>query len=251
VSNDAKTAYIDIETAPNLAYVWGLYKETIPLERFIESGRMLSFAWKWRGEPETFFASEEIGHRDLVAQAREVMHEADVLVHYNGKRFDVPHLNREILLAGMAPPAPYRQLDLYETVKKRFRFPSNKLAHVSQALGLEGKVQHSGFSLWVRCMEGDPAAWREMEEYNRRDVTLLEELHDKLMPWLVGTPNAGLTSVLGEDVCPHCGSADLVKEGFAYTQVGAFQRYHCKGCGAWSRSGKRSFGVDIRPVAAG
>lgn len=244
-----KTLYLDIETSPNLAYVWSFWRENIPLERLVETGQVMSVSWKWRGErPVTFVSDHNPGHGGMLRATHEVLSEADLVVHYNGKTFDIPHLNREFLLAEMAPPAPYAQLDLLQQVRKQFRFPSNKLAHVSEALGLEGKVKHSGFNLWVRCMAGEASAWREMEEYNKRDVVLLEELHDRLGGWLPGAPNARLVEG-NDEVCPQCGSGELRREGHSYTQLGKYQRFQCKSCGAWSRATTRDAGTQIRTMS--
>lgn len=249
----ARTLYVDIETAPSLAHVWGLWRQNIGLNQLLASGRVICLAWRWRGEEEIHFASEHGQGRDaMLASAHRILSEADVVVHYNGKRFDIPTLNRDFMLAGKLPPAPFRQLDLLETVKRRFRFASNKLAHISQELGLEGKVKHEGHTLWVRCLAGDPEAWGQMAEYNKRDVVLLEQLHDVLMPWLVSVPNPRLTDGSSDvDTCPNCGSTDLAREGHAYTATGAYQRHRCRACGAWSRRGRRTHGVDIRPIANG
>ncbi|MFY1686302.1 ribonuclease H-like domain-containing protein [Plantactinospora sp. WMMB782] len=245
-----RTLYIDIETAPNTAHVWSLWKQTISLSQLMESGRVISFAWKWRGEPETHFLSEfHVDHAAMIDAAHGLLSQADVVGHYNGKRFDMPTLNREFVVAKLGPPAPYQQLDFLETVKRRFRFPSNKLDYVAQQLGLAGKVKHEGHTLWVRCMAGDPEAWELMKLYNMQDVVLLEQLHDRLMPWLVGAPNQRLV-VDGDDVCPHCGSEDLRREGYALTSTGRYQRFQCRGCGAWSRATRRFDGTDTRPVSA-
>ncbi|MFC3504419.1 ribonuclease H-like domain-containing protein [Micromonospora krabiensis] len=244
-----KTLYIDIETSPNLAYVWSLWRENIPLDRLVDAGQVLSVSWKWRGDKKVTFVSDHSpGHRGMLDETHAALSAADLVVHYNGGPFDIPHLNREFLLAEMAPPAPFQQLDLLRQVRKQFRFPSNKLAHVSTALGLEGKVKHSGFDLWVRCMAGEASAWREMEEYNKRDVVLLEELHDRLGGWLPGAPNARLHSG-DETVCPQCGAGDLRREGHAYTQLGKYQRWQCRACGAWSRSSTRVSGTQVRSVS--
>jgi transposase-like protein len=38
--------------------------------------------------------------------------------------------------------------------------------------------------------------------------------------------------------CPTCGKAALVSKGFQYTTTGAYQRYICKACGAYSKDGR-------------
>ncbi len=244
-----KTLYIDVETAPNLAHVWGLFRQTVSISQLMESSRVICFAAKWRGDRKVTFHSEFTSGREVMLDViHSMMDEADVLVHYNGNSFDVPTINKEFVLRGMTPPAPAQQLDLYRVIRKKFRFPSNKLAYVSQALGLVGKLPHEGHELWVKCLAGDPKAWRVMERYNKRDVTLLEDLHDAVLPWISNHPNARLVND-DEGVCPNCGTSSLRKEGFTYTQVGKYQRFQCRNCGAWSRSGRRSAGTDLRGTA--
>lgn len=248
-----KTLYIDIETSPNIAHVWGLWKQNVGLNQLMETTDVICFASKWHGEPIEFFSNQGPGGKDfMVKQAHGLLDRADAVVHYNGESFDVPHLNREFLLLGLTPPSPYKQIDLLKAVKRTFRFPSNKLDHVSKATGLAGKVGHEGHELWVKCMAGDPDAWRRMEEYNRQDVQLLEELYGVLRPWIPGHPNVALydESTEGLLCCPACGSDRVIKSGFAYTQVTRYQRYQCRDCGKWFRDGRRDGSADGRSVAS-
>jgi len=244
-----KTLYVDIETTPNLAHVWGLFDQTVSLSQLRESTRMFCFGAKWRDARSTMFFSEhKHGHEEMVHSAHALLHQADVVVHYNGTSFDIRHLNREFLLAGLTPPAPYQQIDLLRVVKKAFLFPSNKLAYVSEVLEIGGKVQHEGHTLWVKCMAGDPKAWKEMERYCKQDVDLLPELHDKLLPWITNHPNHSLYS--GEPgTCPNCGSASFHREGHAYTSVGKYPRFQCNDCGRWFQGTHREDGTDVRGVA--
>lgn len=229
-----RTLLIDIETSPLLADVWGLWQNNVSLNQLHESSRMLCFAAKWLGEPYVEFWSEyHDGPGLMVDKAWSLLNEADVVMHYNGRRFDVPHLNREFLLAGLLPPSPFKHIDLLDTAKKVFKFPSNKLEYVSKALGLKGKVHHEGHALWTKVMAGDEAAWKRMETYNKRDVVLLEQLYKKLRPWITSHPSHAAFE--GEHVCPRCGSDRLRKEGYAYTGQAKRQRYQCRKCGGWSQ----------------
>lgn len=227
---------IDIETAPNTAYVWGLFNENIPLARLIESSQTLCWAAKWLGEPEIMFSSiENTSHRKMLKGIHKLLDEADAVVHYNGTRFDIPTLNKEFILHGMSPPAPYKQIDLLRVARHKFKFPSNKLDYVSRALGLKGKHIDTSFELWVRCMNKDPEAWKTMEEYNINDVLLLEKVYERLLPWIHNHPNHALYSVKVSLVCPHCGGDHYQRRGFAYTNACKYQRYQCKTCDSWFR----------------
>jgi DNA polymerase elongation subunit (family B) len=246
-----KILYFDIETSPIVAHVWSLWKQNVGLSQIMEPTEVMCLATKWHGEPVEFYSTrDEGGKTGMIKQAHKLLDEADAVVHYNGESFDVPHLNREFLTAGLTPPSPFKQIDLMKAVKKTFRFPSNKLDYVSRVVGLAGKVGHEGHDLWVKCMAGDEDAWTRMEEYNRQDVVLLEEMYTVLRPWIPGHPNVVLYDQDDEGTlrCPACGGSNLTRQGFAYTAVTRFQRYRCE-CGKWFRDGKRAGSADGRSVA--
>ncbi len=230
-----KLLLLDIETAPSLAYVWGLFRENIPLQRLVDAGFVMCWAAKWLGEDEIMFGSFVQGQKKMLKRIHKLLEQADVVVHYNGAKFDIPTLNKEFLLSGFPPPAGFQQIDLLKIVRKQFRFQSNKLDHVTRQLGL-GQKSSTDFNLWMRCMEKDQAAWEIMEEYNKQDVRLLEAAYNRLLPWIHNHPNHGLYS--DAMVCPNCSSDNLVRRGYAYTSAGKYQRYQCSDCGAWSKDRK-------------
>jgi len=229
---------IDIETSPNTAYVWGLFKQTVSLSQLIESSRVMCFAAKWFGHSvDPVFYSEQNGqHEGMIRAAWALLDQADAVVHYFGSRFDVPTLNKEFLKLGLAPPSPYAQIDLIKTARSQFKFTSNKLEHILDELGLAGKLSHRGFKLWVDCMYGDKEAWKEMEEYNVQDVVGMEPLYQKLLPWIKNHPNIALYKDAGIKVCPKCGSERVTKRGLQRTKVATYQRYQCMDCASWSQS---------------
>lgn len=233
-----KLLLLDVETAPNTAYVWRLFKENIPLDRLMETGYVLCWSAKWYGEDAVYFDSVHRNTEEgMLQNIHDLLDQADAVIHYNGSSFDIPTLNKEFLLHGLKPPAPYRQIDLLQTVRKNFRFTSNKLDHVAKQLGCTPKVKHSGFQLWVQCMAGEEAAWVEMEDYNIQDVLTLEEVYLKLLPWIKNHPNHGVSDDTGT-VCPNCGGSHLVRRGFTLTNAGKYQRYQCGDCGSWMRGTK-------------
>lgn len=232
-----KILFLDIETAPNVAMVWGLFNQNISTGHLLNTGYTLSWAASWLGEEDVYFDSVfQSTPRSMVKSIHRMLDEADIVVHYNGTKFDIPTLNREFLLHGLPPPTPYKQVDLLKTMRSRFRLTSNKLDFVCKQLGLEGKTKHTGMDLWQGCMNKDPEAWALMEEYNVNDVIILEEVYHVLLPWIKNHPNM---SVYKEDaVCPTCGGKHLQSRGFQVTTAGKYRRYRCNDCGTWSRAAK-------------
>lgn len=233
-----KVLALDIETRPALVYTWGIWNVNIGVDQIVDPGGVISFAASWMGDSKVEFRSDyHDGHKTMVNRLWKLLNEADAVVHFNGKRFDIPHIQREFIELGMTPPAPFKQIDLLETVKRQFRFLSNKLKHVAPQLGLEGKIENEGFLLWIKCMEKDEEAWRLMREYNIRDTELLEEAYNILLPWIKSHPTVAIEE--GLDACPKCGSEKLQARGWAYTRQTKFRRYQCQECGSWVRDTKR------------
>ena len=233
-----KILLLDIETAPNTAHVWGLFKQNIALNQIQESSYILCWSAKWLGSHDTLFYSiQSASPQWMLLEIWDLLDQADAVVHYNGTKFDIPTLNKEFLLYGFKPPSPYKQIDLLRVARNQFKFPSNKLDYVANALGLGKKTKHIGHELWVKCMENDPEAWKMIEEYNKNDVTLLEKVYGKLLPWIKNHANHSLHSDAPE-VCPNCGGTHYQKRGFYYTLNSKYQRYKCQNCGTWFRTTK-------------
>ncbi len=230
-----KILFLDLETSPNLAYVWGLWQQNVAITQMVESTEVICFGARWAGTKKVIFKSvHHDGKKGMLDALHELMEEADVLVGWNSQAFDSKHIKREFVENGYLPPSPYKELDLMRVVKSQFKFPSNKLDYVSQKLGVGAKVKHSGFELWTRCMADDKKAWKEMKEYQIQDVNLLIDLYEILLPWINNHPNVSLHDNDGNG-CTNCGSHNLQSRGRARTMVSEYIRYQCKDCGKWLR----------------
>lgn len=182
-----KILMLDIETTPMQVYTWGLWDQNIGINQIIKHTEMMCFGAKWLGQKKVTFKSvHHHGKQDMLETLHKMMDEADVLIGWNSAAFDHKHIRREFLEAGLEPPSPTKDLDLMSVVKANFLFPSNKLDYVAQKLGVGAKVKHSGFELWIDCMDGKKSAWAEMRKYQIQDVQLLDKLYEVLLPWLSG-----------------------------------------------------------------
>ena len=238
-----KILTIDIETAPAIVYSFGLHNQNHSIDQIIQSPYMLCFAAKWHHEDEVMFFKGD----GMVREAHRLLDEADVVVHFNGNSFDVPHLNREMWLLGLPPYSPFQPIDLLKVTRKQFRFISNKLDHLVQEAGLGHKLHHSGFTLWKQVMDGGPEAWELFEEYNKTDVILTEALYDKMLPWIPNHPNVLLyTDDPSGIACTYCGSLDYQMRGPRRLATGIYQQYQCNECGAWFRLTQRRDGSTVR-----
>ena len=235
----AKVLVIDIETAPIVAYVWGLFNQNIGLNQIVNDWSILSFSAKWVGSSSVIYMDtrKEKNVRDdrkLVQALWKLLNEADVVLSQNGKRFDVKKINSRFLNYGLPPTTSFQHIDTYEINKKHFGHTSNKLEYLTKKFCKKykksGHKKFPGMELWVECLAGNIQAWSEMRDYNKIDVLSLEELYlDHLRVW-DKTVNFN-TYLETEDYFCSCGSSDFRKNGFVYTNIGKYQRYTCQVCG--------------------
>jgi len=213
-----------------------MWQQNVSIGQLVSPTYMLCWAAKWNGNDQVITGKH--GEKGQLKTLWKLINEADAICHYNGKRFDIPHINREFLEKSYKPTSPYKQIDLLDTVKRMFKFPSNKLDYVTQALHLSGKAETGGFDTWVGCIEDNPEAWNTMQKYNIQDVIVLEELYNKIQGWI---PNHANHSIYGDNdglVCPNCGGKHFQRRGTYKANTSTYQRYKCKGCGKWFRDSK-------------
>lgn len=227
--------FFDIETAPMLAYIWQAKTEYVGTHQIQHETFMLSWAAKWEDTkkvygqvltPEQAVAQDDEG---LVEDLADLIRQADVVVGHNLNRFDIPMLNNRLFLLGLEPLGPVRTVDTLTLARKSFRLASNKLDWLAEQLGLGNKIGTS-FSLWDRCYRGDPAALKAMLKYNRKDVTLLQDVYERMLPYVKGLPRLVDATARDAAACPSCGSDDLTPDGVYRTNASTFPRYRCEAC---------------------
>ena len=226
---------LDIETAPILGYVWGLWKNNVGLNQIASDWYILSWAAKWYDSDEVIYedqrnAPDIENDKKLLKNIWKLLDEADIVITQNGKSFDIPKLYARFILNGMNPPSSFRNIDTLLIAKRHFKFTSNRLEYMTNKLCTKyKKLKHKkfpGFELWSECIKGNPEAWKEMEQYNIYDILSLEELYEKLIPW---DDSLNFTIYFEEDVCS-CGSTEFEKNGYYFTNASKFQKYKCSNC---------------------
>jgi len=223
----------DIETSPNLAYIWEKYEQNaLSIEKERE---MLCFAYKWLGQSKIrAHSKQEMTERQLLRKLQQLFDEADIVIGHNSDAFDIKMANAFFIKNGLKPPSPYKTIDTLKIARSKFRFNSNKLTDLGKYLNLGEKIETGGFKLWLNCLKGDKKSWKLMIKYNKMDVELLEKVYLKLSPWAKNTPavNSGLQ-------CPNCGSEKIQMRGWNINKVFKSRRFQCQNCGRWSSSNQR------------
>lgn len=244
MNTEQKCLVFDIETAPVLAYVWELKDQNIATNQIKQDWYVLAWSAKWLGDPASKILYRDQRHAKNIEDDKAILQdlwklldEADIVITQNGQNFDSRKLNARFIMQGMNPPSPYKHLDTYQIVRRVAGFTSNKLEYLTDKLCTKyKKITHGkfpGMTLWKECLKGNKAAWDEMKRYNIHDVLSTEELYTKIRAWAPQSmPDVHVTQKPGIK-CRVCGER-IIKAGIYVKKIGRYQRYHCRGCGAWS-----------------
>jgi len=237
--DNPRILFLDIESAPNLAYVWGRWEQNVIDVH--THWYMLSYAYKWlggkrihcKGLPDfpTTYTKDREDDKALVTSLWELLDQADIVIAHNADAFDVRKTTARFLFHRLNPPSPFKTIDTLKIARKYFKLDSNRLDDLSSYLKVGRKLPTTGKNLWLGCMNGKPAAWRKMKQYNSHDVHLLELVYEKLKPWAVNHPD--LTQYTGRPACPTCQSSRILKRGTYYARKLRYEQWTCKECGHW------------------
>ena len=237
----AKVLFFDIETAPNLAYVWGQWQQDV-----IDHKRewyILCFSYKWEDQKKTHVVSlndfdlyNEDSENDLevVKKLWELIDDADIVIGHNSDAFDIKKANARFVYHELGPPSHFGSVDTLKIARRYFKFNSNRLGHLGEHLGLGGKETTGGFQTWAGCMRGEAKAWATMKKYAKQDVDLLVDVYERLRPWATNHPNRNVIDQT-TFACPTCGGNRLHKRGVRWTRTLAYQQYQCSRCKAYCR----------------
>lgn len=250
--------YFDLESSLMGTLTFGLWNQNIGGNRITKHSHLLSNSWAFNDEPPqgVRLTPEDVAEGNdllVVVDTIRAIEKSDLIISFNGKKFDVPLLKTRALLHGLPPIKFPPHLDLMQEAKRNFRFPSNSMQNISLYLGEHGKLATSGRNLWERCYNHSNYddcndALAQMLEYGLRDIDATRDLHKRMQGWFKSPVNIGLitkeingvnTKDNHELLCPHCASKDIDKIGSkAYTSVSSFDIYRCGNnvCRGLSRS---------------
>ena len=185
--------YLDIETSPNMAFLWSLRVPGgyVNPDMIVKDWMVISWAASWVGEREVYsgvLTSRQAKKWDdskILHPLWNLLDDADVVIGHNHDRFDLKKLNTRFLVHNFGVPRKYRTVDTLKVARKNFAFESNKLDFLNARLGNLPKHEMH-LSDWVNiCLSGDPKTLEKMARYNRGDVVEGKKLYERIREWVV------------------------------------------------------------------
>jgi hypothetical protein len=228
----------DVENSPSLVWVYDYFRKGNVVATEAE-WFMLSFAYRWLGEKETYVRAlpDYPGYNDarrcdrsLLQDLHDTLSAADVCIAHNGDKHDIRKAYTRFSYWNMPPPTPALSIDTLKAAKKHFKLGQNNLGAIGEFYQLGPKMPTTGFAMHRRCIEGDPEAWEQLKAYNIRDVDLLHDCYMRMRPYISSHPNLRLLAERPQG-CPVCLSLNVKYSGWNYYRTGKKQRYKCEACG--------------------
>ena len=230
-----KVCLWDIERFPGVYYGWSSFDNPFSQK---EKSSISLICYKWLGEDEIHtIRLSRLQHRrnprnelPIIKKMLKVVNEADILIAYNGDRFDWKKFNGAVMKHGLEPAKKPKLIDPLKMIKRDTSFDSHRLDDMCKELGVHLKLSTEK-NLFTNSMT-DWDKYMDLAEYCRHDIMALESLFKRISPYLAPVVNIG--SLQNKDkACASCGSENLVKFGSYILNSGVeTQRYRCKDCGS-------------------
>ena len=243
--NKIKKLFFDIETSPNIGLFWSAgYKRSISHDNIIRERSIICIAYKWIGENEIHSLTWDHYQNDRIMLENfiKIANSADEIIGHNSDRFDLPWIRTRCLYHRIPMFPTYTTLDTLKNARSKFKFNSNKLDYIAKFLGL-GQKLHTDYSLWTKILLGnDRKALKEMVEYCKNDVLILEKVYNEMSPYILAKTHHGVLTGKGKHSCPECGSEHVKLSQRRYTVTGTPRiQLQCTQCGKFHTVSQRTF----------
>lgn len=230
LSHDMKILIIDLET-------YGF-------DFSADKGFVLCGSYKWYGEAKvhtvthtdmTKFRANPEDDKAICKELLQVIEQADMLVGWNSKSFDMRFLQTRLLKhrLGYLPPIPHVDLLLTSRNNTKMR---RSLDNTQKFFGFGHEKTPLDINVWMKAGAGKADALRDVVKHCEADVRVTEEAYELFAPLARTHPNVMFHSG-DRSGCPTCGVDKLQQRGKAYALRYYRLRFHCQNCGRWATSG--------------
>lgn len=138
-----------------------------------------------RGDRAPYRTEDAIDDSKLVVAIRDTLEQADMVVGWNSKMFDIPFLNARLAKHGERPLRPHFNLDLmYYAGGTSMRIGSRKLDNVAKYFNFVNQKTPITWEDWQRAGAGDKNAMNQVVAHCEADILVLREAYDHLLPYV-------------------------------------------------------------------
>ena len=215
-------------------------------------GHIICAAAKWVGKKEVFTwridegknygktAESFYNDSHILQGLLPLIAEADAVMAYYGKGFDVPYVNTRCISNNIPVPAPFTVIDPWETARKYLKLARNDMGSVAALVGATHQKTHLPWASWLLAHYGHKQSIDDLIKYNVNDIKTLEDVYFGLRPLMVNHPYLGYKDGTNPSLrCPACGSSHTHSRGSRYTRSYQVLLRRCSDCGTQMEAGRK------------
>lgn len=243
MTHKPKILFYDIETKPLQAWIWRTGEQRILSTQLVNKHNqydIICLAYSWLDSNKVYslnWGYKNQNSKSMIQKFTKICREADIIIGKNNNRFDDKFINTLRLRHGLegAPDLLEKVDDLEKQIRKYFYLPSFKLDYISEIFGYGGK-EKVGFDDWINIVEKNPTkglqAFKRMIQYNIKDVKDTKKIWKKCSKYF--KPKFNLSVHMQKEVCTHCGSTDIKRNGTTQIGLTKYQNYYCNNHGGFA-----------------
>jgi DNA polymerase elongation subunit (family B) len=122
--------------------------------------------------------------KELLQQIRNSYEDYDIIVHFNGRNFDIKFLNTRMLKNGIPLLPEMKQLDIYQIAKHRIRLRSKRLDALKDFLEVDKDAEGHKWEYWQMAGAGVKEGFDYVVEHCTRDVDRLAEVARRMKQYI-------------------------------------------------------------------
>lgn len=228
-----KRLFFDIEVSPNIVASWSIgYKINLSYDNILRERAIICICYKWEGEDTVHSLQWNNGDdKQMLEKFVKIAESADQIVGHNGDSFDLKWIRTRCIFHGIRIMPDFKTIDTLKLSKSGFRFNSNRLDYIGKFLGIGGKLETT-YDLWKKItLDNCSKSLHTMVEYCKVDVIRLEQVFEKLNPYVKHKVHYGVANGGRKIDCPECASDNVRSNGNRYTAAGThFKMMKCNDC---------------------
>lgn len=215
--------YFDIEVSPDIVFSWRIgHKVNLNYENIIKERAIICIGYKWEHEKQARILvwDKNQDDKEMLRKFVEIVNLADEAIGHNGDSFDLPWIRTRCLFHNIPMMPEYKTVDTLQWARRKFYFNSNRLDYLGKFMGFGGKIK-TEFDLWKRIvLQNDPKALKAMCDYCKRDVQMLQDVHQKLALYVPHKTHVGVLKKRDKWTSPFTGSTNVNSHKMKVTAKG-------------------------------
>ena len=121
---------------------------------------------------------------EILKKIREQYEKYDIIVHFNGRNFDIKFLNTRLIKNGLPILPEMKQLDIYQIAKSKLRLRSKRLVALKEFLEIDTEESGHLWEYWQMAANGISAGFDYVVEHCKKDVDRLAQVSRRMKPYI-------------------------------------------------------------------